>query len=243
MPMTVTVNRLMWRATVMDFLQSSRGATTQFCILALLTGRLGHAEPRDPSTITATELEQAGAKSGLQLREVLPYTEALARSGWLTDQGYATYGLAIPSPEQQKTNDVLSVGWLILDLQQHPDRLPQPPTVTAAERRCALYFWRDRQNVLLYVGITYDLNVRATAHAATSPWWTFAARQDREWFPTRMEAEAAERAAIRDERPLFNRQHNRGAEAEQRVAEYLTARKRTDLLPASLATLRETSEE
>jgi predicted GIY-YIG superfamily endonuclease len=73
----------------------------------------------------------------------------------------------------------------------------------------ALYRFYDRTDVLLYVGITMNLPTRMFKHKGTKPWWTSIADIQVEHFATRGEALTAERKAIREERPLYNEQHNR----------------------------------
>lgn len=73
----------------------------------------------------------------------------------------------------------------------------------------ALYRFRDAAGRLLYVGITADPGTRWKAHAAGKPWWADVARVDVEPQPTREAALAAEKRAIRAERPVHNVIHNR----------------------------------
>lgn len=73
------------------------------------------------------------------------------------------------------------------------------------ERTC-VYRLYDANDVLLYVGITTDTAVRWQAHS-TSKWWPNVARKDVTWYAKRTDAEAAEIAAIKAERPAHNRAH------------------------------------
>ena len=59
-------------------------------------------------------------------------------------------------------------------------------------------------NRLLYVGITYDLQGRFTAHRYDEPWWSEVDSFTVEWFPRRGRAKAAETYAIRKEQPKYN---------------------------------------
>lgn len=68
-----------------------------------------------------------------------------------------------------------------------------------------LYRFFDEHGALLYVGITKDPTKRAREHSARSEWYPFARSHTLEWFDDRESALDAERAAIRRERPLFNR--------------------------------------
>ncbi len=72
----------------------------------------------------------------------------------------------------------------------------------------ALYRFYDRSDVLLYVGITVDLPTRLGNHQTDKPWWLDVARITGELLPSRREVFAAEQKAIRDEKPLYNVQHN-----------------------------------
>ena len=79
---------------------------------------------------------------------------------------------------------------------------------TTPNQRCAVYRHYDRKGVLLYVGIADNPTLRAAQHKADSPWHQFSNRMSVEWFENRAEADQAERAAIKFERPAFNINHN-----------------------------------
>lgn len=68
----------------------------------------------------------------------------------------------------------------------------------------ALYRHFDADDILLYVGITWDLNQRNYLHSFNSVWYPFSARCEVEWLDNRSAAFEAERNAIHDEMPLFN---------------------------------------
>jgi predicted GIY-YIG superfamily endonuclease len=75
--------------------------------------------------------------------------------------------------------------------------------------------WCDE--TLLYIGMTMDFRRRIDEHATFKPWFRFVERFTLEPHATLKQAEAAERAAIMTERPVFNIAHNdRGAEERQR---------------------------
>lgn len=82
------------------------------------------------------------------------------------------------------------------------------PVARLNEQPHALYRFYDRSQVLLYVGITVSLPTRLTSHRTKKPWWTLIHHVDVEHFATRDEALAAERTAIRAEKPLYNIVHN-----------------------------------
>lgn len=66
-----------------------------------------------------------------------------------------------------------------------------------------LYRYYDNGE-LLYVGISREPVQRMRAHSKTAPWWERANHATFEHFETREAVQVAERAAIRDEKPLFN---------------------------------------
>lgn len=77
-------------------------------------------------------------------------------------------------------------------------------------RRTALYRHFDRDGALLYVGISLNSIQRTMQHRQGARWFEQIARIAIEWLPTREAAEAAERAAIKAERPKFNVVHAAG---------------------------------
>ena len=83
----------------------------------------------------------------------------------------------------------------------------------------ALYRFYDRTDVLLYVGITMDLPKRFKQHRQAKPWWLAVTRVDVDHFESRRAALAAEKAAIRDESPLYNDQHNEFVHATEATPE------------------------
>jgi hypothetical protein len=92
------------------------------------------------------------------------------------------------------------------------------------QRRCALYRHFDDQDVLLYVGITDSLGDRTNGgHARTSDWVQFADRAEAEWHDSRELASVAERDAVREERPVFNRQYAEW-DVDRSIADYVHAR-------------------
>jgi predicted GIY-YIG superfamily endonuclease len=67
-----------------------------------------------------------------------------------------------------------------------------------------LYRFFDRNNKLLYVGITNDASRRFGEHGAEKPWWNRVEEIKLERFPTRQALTAAETHAIETERPKYN---------------------------------------
>ena len=88
----------------------------------------------------------------------------------------------------------------------------QPALLTAGNRsprvRTALYRLSDAVGRLLYIGITSDPERRWVEHADDKPWWPQVTRFDVDWFDNGRLALAAEGAAIRAEKPLYNIKHN-----------------------------------
>jgi len=70
-----------------------------------------------------------------------------------------------------------------------------------------LYRHFDADGQLLYVGISLSAVVRLCAHMNCSPWADQIAMLTIERHPTREAAMAAERAAVKEERPLHNITH------------------------------------
>ena len=73
-----------------------------------------------------------------------------------------------------------------------------------------LYRHFDADGKLLYIGISLNGLARLHQHQKSSAWFYRIARVDMAWFPSRGEAEAAERAAIVAERPAHNITHAQG---------------------------------
>jgi hypothetical protein len=95
--------------------------------------------------------------------------------------------------------------------------------------KSVLYRRHDAEGALLYVGVSdwpYD---RAVGHGTHSLWVQFAVAGTNTWYPSRAEAEKAEKLAIATELPLFNRYHSVPG-ARERLVDYLVARDRHDLL-------------
>ena len=76
----------------------------------------------------------------------------------------------------------------------------------AYQGRTALYWLYDAQNVLLYIGITWQiLPDRMKGHAGEQYWWQEVNHATAIWYETRDEAERAETRAIKAERPKYNK--------------------------------------
>lgn len=73
-----------------------------------------------------------------------------------------------------------------------------------AGQQTFLYRYFDAEGVLLYVGITSDIETRGSDHARSSKWHYLSKSRTVEEFGTREEALAAECTAIEAENPKFN---------------------------------------
>ncbi|HLK78281.1 MAG TPA: hypothetical protein VKU77_32105 [Streptosporangiaceae bacterium] len=61
--------------------------------------------------------------------------------------------------------------------------------------------------MLLYIGVTNGVPFRWNGHQAVQPWWDELRSLTVEWYPSREEALAAEKAAILAEQPKYNVTH------------------------------------
>jgi predicted GIY-YIG superfamily endonuclease len=73
-------------------------------------------------------------------------------------------------------------------------------------KRQALYRFYDSNKILLYVGISKNLMTRFQNHYESKTWINQVAETKVEWFESRKLAGLQERAAIRWEYPLYNKQ-------------------------------------
>jgi drug/metabolite transporter (DMT)-like permease len=72
----------------------------------------------------------------------------------------------------------------------------------------SLYRFYDTAGRLLYVGITNSPRLRFAQHRDSKTWWPTVAVREITHYSSRAELEAAEKAAIRRERPRYNIAHN-----------------------------------
>lgn len=77
--------------------------------------------------------------------------------------------------------------------------------VPLAGRPHTLYRPFDSSRNLLYVGITWDMEIRVRAHVKASPWWGDVADIEYQQFNNRADALAAEWRAIAEENPVHNK--------------------------------------
>jgi len=71
----------------------------------------------------------------------------------------------------------------------------------------AVYRLYDATGALLYIGASCNPTRRYKDHASRRPWWREVYRREVEWHPTRAAALAAEREAIKSDRPRYNKVH------------------------------------
>lgn len=71
-----------------------------------------------------------------------------------------------------------------------------------------LYRFFDRNERLLYIGITSSPKDRFRQHAESKSWWPQVATRQITFYPTRADLAAAEIAAIKRERPMYNIAHS-----------------------------------
>lgn len=83
-----------------------------------------------------------------------------------------------------------------------------------------LYRAYDDRDRLLYVGISDGEFIRLAQHAAAAPWTVYTVRITLTRYPLRADAEAAERAAILGEDPVWNYQGRPAARFLQWMAAY-----------------------
>jgi hypothetical protein len=109
------------------------------------------------------------------------------------------------------------------------------PAQTSPDGDTAMYRWFDADGVLVYVGISRHLHLRTRSHIKASDWMAFVASSTIERLTDPVEAAAAEEAAIKAERPIFNKVHNDTPQARRRAVEYLIQRDRLDLLAPAVS--------
>lgn len=73
----------------------------------------------------------------------------------------------------------------------------------------ALYRLYNREDRLVYVGVTYQLEKRLYQHARDKPWWPEVARQEVDWHEHRRLALAEETRLIELYDPPYNGAHAR----------------------------------
>ena len=80
----------------------------------------------------------------------------------------------------------------------------EPPSQAAIEIETFLYRLFNKDEELLYIGISYDVRKRLDQHATDKEWFHEVHTAVVETYPSRPKALSAEREAIWDEDPLHN---------------------------------------
>lgn len=75
--------------------------------------------------------------------------------------------------------------------------------------KTALYRHFDADNQLLYIGVSISAVDRFEEHQIMSEWAFQSVRMDTQWFDSKEEALAAEKHAIKNEHPKFNKAHSK----------------------------------
>jgi len=91
---------------------------------------------------------------------------------------------------------------------------PTLPAIEITGTPTALYRFYDRDDALLYVGVSGNPTIRWADHAAEKHWWSQVVRKTIVLYGSRMEAEVAEGIAIRSESPTYNLAQGRRDPAE-----------------------------
>ena len=78
----------------------------------------------------------------------------------------------------------------------------------SSDKRTMLYRFFDKSGQLLYVGVSSVGPGRWKEHSKGRSWWHEVVSSTIEHYPTRELALLAERSAIRNERPIYNKVHN-----------------------------------
>lgn len=125
----------------------------------------------------------------------------LSRDDWATASYKMRRALPLHRPLRKLDRDAPTASLLTAD-ERRPDwYLPLWPY---------LYRFYDAEQQPLYIGITSCSAIRLNAHRARSEWWPLAEYIAVSVYPTASAVETAERAALRHEKPRFNKQGVRG---------------------------------
>lgn len=134
--------------------------------------------------------------------------------------GWRTWRAA--SDDQRNRHIAAHMDVRVEEVERWVDRFHDGELSPNETRECALYRHYDSDGALLYVGISTSPDDRHKQHERNSKWFKFVAATDVEWLDSSDAARAAERLAIEDESPLFNRTHN--TKRQTNALEYLLER-------------------
>lgn len=150
-------------------------------------------ETYDDDKVTAQVRDILGLPKGTPFTDALPFTrEKRERLTELLALDLSVY------PDSFRFHALRQLA------QAARERRDQQVDAVGGPGRTCLYRFLDDVGRLLYVGVSWDPDIRETQHRASQRWAPLIARREDEWFSTRVEALRAESAAIRDESPLFN---------------------------------------
>ncbi|WP_327162079.1 GIY-YIG nuclease family protein [Streptomyces zaomyceticus] len=82
--------------------------------------------------------------------------------------------------------------------------MAQPGVQAKGTDETAVYRLYDAVNRLLYVGMGRNPMGRWASHADKHPWWQEVVRYEVTWYPTRIEAAAEERRALKEDDTVHN---------------------------------------
>lgn len=78
----------------------------------------------------------------------------------------------------------------------------------SSSSRFVLYRFYDKEEILLYVGKTFNLKTRVANHERGKDWWQYVANMTIEEFSSDKDLIEAEKKAIVEESPIYNVQYN-----------------------------------
>lgn len=81
----------------------------------------------------------------------------------------------------------------------------EPKREAMTDRQTDLYRHFNKDGDLLYVGISFRAIIRQSAHANAAPWWNEVTTITVERLPNREKALVAEKAAVENENPRYNK--------------------------------------
>ena len=100
---------------------------------------------------------------------------------------------------------------------------PSPSGLIKPFENQVLYrFWQNES--ILYIGISQSFLSRMDSHKGTKDWFKYVTHITLEHFPTRRAVEAAEKSAIKSEKPIFNVVHNKEARKAKSRIQSLTSK-------------------
>ena len=99
-----------------------------------------------------------------------------------------------------------------------------------SEQPVALYRHFDKDDQLLYIGVSANTMARLSQHQQTAQWLIKAVKMTTEWFRDRQIALEAEKIAIEKEKPIHNIKHNAAVHPPAALKTLKTIRLNDDLI-------------